>query len=42
LDENEVRLRCRSDARDSIRFVAPANEQLALMANDTFHRIPFR
>lgn len=40
--EDEVQLRHRRDAEDAFRFVAPAWEQLALIAEGRFHGITFR
>ena len=39
--EDEVQLRHRVDAEDTIWFVAPAREQLALVTGGGFHGFPF-
>jgi hypothetical protein len=40
--EDEVQLRQRVDAEDSIWFVAPAKEQLTLVMDYRFHGLSFR
>jgi hypothetical protein len=39
--ENDIHLSCWPDAHGANRFVAPAKEQLALIANNGFHGISF-